>query len=156
MVKYKHKKITKKLVLKRGDWHTFSITNSASVQEIECTGIFEFVPGNKRGEFMDEVYRILTDNGKAIITVPYWNSARGIQDYRYEWPPICEQSFLYFNKEWRGVNVPDLKLNCDFDFTYGYAWEPTTAARNDETRAFNSKHYANCIDALQLVLTKRK
>jgi len=127
---------------------------TGSVQELTCAGVFEYIPGNRRGAFMDELYRVLSPTGKATIVVPYWNSWRGIYDPRYEWPPLCEQSFLFFNKNWRKANniVGDFK--CDFDFTYGYAWEPATAARNEETRSFNTKHYANCVDALQLVLTK--
>lgn len=104
---------------------------------------------------MDEAYRVLSKDGKAQFAVAYWNSARGIQDYRFEWPPLSEQSFLYFNKAWREQNKLDLGIKCDFDFTYGYTWEATTAARNDETRAFNTKHYSNCVDALHLMLTKR-
>ena len=125
-----------------------------SIAELTCAGVFEYIPGNLRGKFMDEVYRVLAPDGKATFTVPFWNSARAIQDYRYEWPPLCEQSFLYFNKGWREANKLKLGLKCDFDFTYGYAWEATTAARSDEARTFNTKHYCNCIDAVQLVLTK--
>src|SRR5882724_9714650 len=69
-----------------------------SIDELMCAGVFEYVPGKLRGKFMDEVYRVLVPNGKATFTVPYWNTARGMWDFRYEWPPLCEQSFLYFNK----------------------------------------------------------
>jgi hypothetical protein len=34
-------------------------------------------------------------------------------------------------------------------------FEAETAARSDETRSFNIKHYTNCVDALHLTLTKR-
>lgn len=127
-----------------------------SIKEIACSGVFEYVPGRIRGQFMDEVYRVLIPNGTATFIVPYWNTARGIQDFRYEWPPLCEQSFLYFNKSWRETNKIDVPVMiCDFDFTYGYAWEAETAARHEESRAFYTKRYTNCVDALQLVLTKR-
>lgn len=126
-----------------------------SVKEILCTGVFEYVPGKLRGKFMDEVYRILTDDGKAVFNVPYWNTWRGCYDARFEWPPFCEQSFLCYNKSWREANMKGLELVCDFDFTYGYAAEPETAARSEESRAFYIKHYTNCVDALQLTLTKR-
>ncbi len=128
---------------------------TGSVKELTCAGVFEFVPGKLRGKFMDEVYRVLTKDGKATFIVPYWSSARGIHDYRYEWPPLCEISFMHFNKGWREANKLHPELKCDFDFTYGYAWEAETAARNEQARTFNTKHYVNCVDALQLVLTKR-
>lgn len=128
---------------------------SGSVKEIGCVGVFEFVPGKMRGAFMDEIYRILANDGKAVFAVAYWNSVQAIQDFRYEWPPLSEQSFLYFNKSWREANKLDLGLVCDFDFTYGYAADPETAARSDESRSFYIKHYNNTVNALQLVLTKR-
>jgi len=126
-----------------------------SVDELTCAGVFEFVRGKHRGTFMDEAYRVLKPEGKMAIAVPYWNTARGFQDFRYEWPPLCEQSFLYFNKGWREQNNLKLDLKCDFDFTYGYTPDPETAARNEESRSFYIKHYTNCVDALHLMLTKR-
>src|SRR5882724_4760737 len=138
------------------DWLAIKDEKAGSIHELTCAGVFEYIPGKLRGKFMDEVHRVLAPNGKATFTVPYWNSNRAFQDYRYEWPPLCEQSFLYFNKGWREANKLELGLKCDFDFTYGYAWEAATAARNDETRAFNTRYYSNCVDAAQLVLTKAK
>jgi len=128
---------------------------SGSVNEISCVGVFEYVPGKLRGKFMDEVYRILVPEGKAAFSVPYWNTARGYQDFRYEWPPLCEQSFLYFNKGWREQNKLEIDIVADFDFTYGYQAEAETAARNEESRSFYIKHYTNCVGALHLMLTKR-
>lgn len=126
-----------------------------SVKEVFCHDVFEYVPGKMRGKFMDEVYRILAKDGKATFMVPYWNSARGIQDYRYEFPTITEQSFMYFNKGWRETNKLELDIKCDFDFTYGYTADPETAARSDDSRSFYIKHYNNTIQALHLILTKR-
>ena len=142
-----------KIELTKG--YDFSQNKNETVKEIVCVGVFEYVPGNERGRFMDQCYRVLVPEGKMTITVPYWNSWRAYCDARYQWPPLCEQSFLYYNKEWRKVNVKDLELECDFDFTYGYAWSGETQARNDESRAFWTAHYCNAVDALQLVLTKR-
>ena len=126
-----------------------------SVKEISCTGVFEFIPGKLRGIFMDECYRVLVPEGKMTVLTPYWSSWRAYYDARLEWPPICEQSFLCYNKAWREVNMKNLELSCDFDFTYGYAWSQETQARNDESRSFWTAHYTNSVDALQLTLTKR-
>lgn len=132
-----------------------------SVKKITCIGVLEFVPGKLRGEFMDEIYRILVpcldqskDDGKVTVAVSYWNTARGVQDFRYEWPPLCEQSFLYFNKGWRETTKLGLDIKCNFSFTYGYTPEAETAARNEESRAFYIKHYTNSVDALHVVLAK--
>ena len=125
-----------------------------SVKEITCVGVLEFVPGKLRGKFMDEIYRILVPSGKASFAVVYWNTARGAQDYLYEYPPLCEQSFLYFNKGWRDANKIERDLKCNFSFTYGYSFEAETAARNEESRGFYIKRYTNCVDVLHLMLTK--
>jgi len=133
--------------------HTFPIRES--VKEITVLGVLEFIPGKERGAFMDNCYRVLSNDGKMTITVPYWTSWRAYYDSRLEWPPFCEQSFLCFNKAWRDANMKGLGLECDFDFTYGYAWDQETVNRSDESRAFWTKHYTNSVDALQLTLTKR-
>lgn len=126
-----------------------------SVKELVCNGVLEFIPGKLRGKFMDEIYRILVTGGKAAFAVPYWNSSMALHDYRYEWPTLTEQSFLMFNKGWREANKKDVDILCDFDFTYGYTAEPSTAARNEESRSFFIKHYSNTVEALHLILTKR-
>lgn len=127
-----------------------------SMTEINVYGVLEYIPGTLRGVFMDELYRILAPGGKIAISVPYWNTQKAVQDYRYQWPPVTEQSFLYFNKNWREANKIETDLKCNFDFTYGYTAEAETAARSDESRSFYIKHYTNCVDVLHLLLTKAK
>jgi len=135
--------------------YDFTQHEDGSVKEIVCTGVLEFIPGKGRGMFFDECYRVLANDGKMTVTVPYWNSWRAYYDPRFEWPPFCEQSFLVYNKAWREANMKGLELESDWDFTYGYAWDAETMARNDESRAFWTKHYTNSVEALQLTLTKR-
>lgn len=125
-----------------------------SVQAINCIGILEYIPGKLRGKFMDEMYRVLVPKGTVNVGVMYWNSSMAYHDYRFEWPPIAEQSFLMFNKTWREGNRKNVDLVCNFDFTYGFNYEPETAARNVETQVFQVKHYSNAANALQLVLTR--
>jgi SAM-dependent methyltransferase len=127
-----------------------------SVHELAVAGVLEYIAGKDRAAFMEEVYRVLHPDGKAAFAVPYWNSARSVQDFRYEWPPLCEQSFLYFNKGWREANNLKIEMECDLHFTYGYAAEAETAARNEESRSFYIKHYTNCVDALHLMLTQKE
>ena len=128
---------------------------SNSLKRITCIGVFEYVPGKLRGEFMDELYRVLEEGGKATFVTAYFNSARGFQDFRYEWPPLCEQSFLYFNKGWRETNKIETTLICDFDFTYGYSFEPETESRNNDSKSFWVKRYSNCVEGLHITLTKK-
>jgi ubiquinone/menaquinone biosynthesis C-methylase UbiE len=125
-----------------------------SVKEILCAHKFEYIPGKQRVAFMEEAYRVLEVGGKMTVIACYWTSPRAVQDPALEWPPICEQSFLYFNKGWREANkLPPIKV--DMDFSYGYAADQETAGRNQETQAFWIKHYLNTVLDVQVVLVKR-
>ena len=127
-----------------------------TVEEVHCSHFFEHVPGVLRGQFMDELHRILIVGGKATIITPYWANSRAIQDYTHQWPPVAEQSYLYFNKSWRDANkLSHYLCKCDFDFTYGYMPDPDTATRSQESQNFFIKHYIHAVSDLQVNLTKR-
>lgn len=131
----------------------------ASCEELHCSHFYEHIPGLLRGKFMDEVYRILVPEGKITIISPYYSSIRAIQDFTHEWPPVAENSFLYFNRKWREDNRlthGHYDLKCDFDFVYGWQINPVWAARNDEARNFAIQHYRNVIDDIHVTLSKRK
>lgn len=129
---------------------------TGSVSEIVCSHFFEHLTGKERIRFMDEAWRILKPEGKFSITVPYWSSMRAIQDPTHEWPPVCEASFLYFNKKWREDNKLDhYNIKSDFDYTYGYSIHPQWIPRNDETKQFAVANYINAVADLQVTLTKR-
>lgn len=127
---------------------------SDSVEEAYCSHRLNRVPGNKRLAWMAELWRVLVPEGKCTMIVPYWSSPRSIQDPESVWPPMAEQSFLYFNKAFRDANkLPDIEF--DFDFTYGYSLDPETANRSSDTQPFWIKHYINAAADLQVVLTKK-
>jgi len=127
-----------------------------SVEEAFSGFLLNRIPGEQRGRFMDELWRVLIPSGKVTIIVPYWTSPRSIQDPSSAWPPIVEQSFLYFNKGWRESQKIYNTFRCDFDFTYGHSMDQETLSRNDETRPFWIKHYINSVTDLHVTLTKRK
>lgn len=129
---------------------------SESVEEAHCSHFFEHVPGLLRMPFMDECYRILTAGAKLTVICPYYASSRAVQDPTHAWPPITEATFLYFNKGWMKANALDhYPVNCDFDFTYGYAADPETAAKAEGAQQFWVKHYINAISDIHVTLTKR-
>ena len=147
------RRLVDKLELAAGDGD-LSKYRDGSVKEIVCAHMLEYVPARQRNKLMEEIYRVLVPGGKVTVVVCYWSSPRAIQDPALEWPPFCEQSFLYFNRGWREANkLPPLK--CDFDFTYGYQVDQETAARGSDTQPFWIKHYLNTASDLQVVLTKR-
>jgi hypothetical protein len=129
--------------------------NDNSVEECFCAYMLNRIPGELRGKFMDELWRVLIPDGKATVIVPYWTSPRAIQDPNSAWPPLCEQSFLYFNRQFREVNQEPNTCKCNFDAVAGHALDPETASRNDDTRSHWIKHYLNVVNDLHVTLTKK-
>lgn len=129
---------------------------TASVSEAFASHFFEHVPQQLRGKFMDELWRVLVTGGQATFITPYWSSMRAVQDPTHMWPPICEATYLYFNKTWRETNKLDhYDIHCDFDFGYGYHLNADVTVRNAESQAFMAAHYVNSVSDLQVTLTKR-
>jgi hypothetical protein len=129
-----------------------------TVEETHCSHHFEHVPALLRPRWMEELYRVLIDGGKGTFIVPYFMSSRSVQDFTHEWPPVCEASFLYFNQPWREANKLThglYDIHCDFDFTYGYAMDPTWASRQDEARNFAIRHYWHTVSDLYVTVVKR-
>lgn len=130
--------------------------DSETIEEIWCSHFVEHLTGQERMGFMNELGRILLRGSKATIITPYWSSMRAVQDPTHQWPPLCEMSFLYFNKEWRTQNRLDhYPLTCDFDFTYGYDIAPQWQQRHFEAKQYAVAHYTNVAMDLHVTLVKR-
>lgn len=90
----------------------------ASVDDVWCSHYFEHVPGRLRGRWMDELYRVLIPDGTATITVPTHDSPGAIQDFTHEWPPVCRESFFYFNREARrAMGLEHYPVSCNFQIS---------------------------------------
>lgn len=128
-----------------------------SVDDIHSAHFFEHLTGVQRISFMEECWRILKPKTQMVIIVPHWSSMRSVQDPFHAWPPVCETSFLYFNKGWRDTNKLDhYPITCDFDFGYGFSLDPDVSVRNNDFVQFASKHYVNAIHDLHVTLTVKK
>lgn len=126
------------------------------VDEIVCNHFFEHLTGSQRISFMEECYRIMKPGTKLVIVTPYWSSMRAIQDPTHQWPPVCEASFLYFNKKWMQDNkLEHYNINCDFEYSYGYALDNDLTVRNTDWQQFAVKHYIQSVNDLQVTLTKK-
>jgi hypothetical protein len=128
------------------------------VEELHCSHVLEHIPGLERGKFMDEVYRVMAVGAKATFIVPAYNSSRAVQDFTHVFPPVCADSFWYFNKAWREVNKlthGHYALKCDFDHqvtgTIGGGW----AQRAYDAQVFASTHYMNVTQDIHAALIKR-
>lgn len=129
-----------------------------SVEEVHSSHFLEHVPGMDRPRFMEELYRILVPGGKASIITPYARSPRATQDFTHQWPPISEETYLYFNKQWREDNKLThgyYDIEADFDCTYGYSIDGIWNMKAEEARSFAARHYWNVIADLWVTLIKR-
>lgn len=134
----------------------YKFAKDESASEIFTSHFVEHFTGADRMKLMEECYRILVPGGKMTVIVPYWGSMRSVQDPTHQWPPLCEASFLYFNKGWREQNKLDhYPITCDFDFTFGYGVSPEWQTRNQETRDFAVRNYVNAISDIYVTLIKR-
>jgi ubiquinone/menaquinone biosynthesis C-methylase UbiE len=123
-----------------------------SADEIYCCHYIEHVTDLIK--FMDECYRILKVESKMTVIAPYYSSVRAWQDPTHK-RAISENTFLYFNKGWRAVNgIEHYPIKSNFNFSYGYMFNPEWIGRSEEARAFAAKYYVNAVSDIQVILTK--
>jgi SAM-dependent methyltransferase len=128
-----------------------------SVVDRICTAFhYHRLDPGQRVAFVNECYRVLKPRGQLILVVPYWSSMRSITDPRAKWPPICELSFAFLQKELRDKERIDFGLTCDFDFGCGTQLDGDLDGRCEEYKAMASKHQTNTVHDLYVTLTSRK
>ena len=125
----------------------------------------EHLTGEERIIFFNEMYRILKPGARMRLVHPYYKSSRAVQDPTHKFPSICEESYLYWDKQWRDANKLGHYLgNCDFEVVprgtgkeakIFYTWQDTSwANKNEETRGFAMRHYFNVIADMIVDITK--
>lgn len=124
-----------------------------SVDEIFCSHYIEHTPDLI--SFANELYRIMKPGAKAEIIAPYYSSIRAWQDPTHL-RAISENTFLYFNKEWRTINKLDhYPITANFDFESSYILSPEWQGKATDEVEFAIKHYINVISDIRTILTKR-
>lgn len=146
----------------------------ASVSETHCSHYIEHIPvaywhpGNKYSpvqetpegvdalcKFFDELYRILVPGGTCSLIAPYYASQRCWQDPTHR-RAITDATFFYVSREWRTTNKLDhYGMTCDFEATWGYAFDGDLNTRNDEYRQFAVRHYLNAVADIHVTLKKK-
>jgi hypothetical protein len=129
-----------------------------SVDDIVVNYVIGFFDGVERIAFIEECWRVLKDGAQVTIKSPHWMSMRSVSDPFYKWPPVCETSFLVFNREFRKINKHyhyPIKCNFDFAANYGYIMDQAVATRNDEFKQMAVKHYNNAVLDITVTLIKR-
>jgi len=104
-----------------------------SVDEIYSSHFVEHLNPDERIHFVNELYRIMKKDAKALIITPHWCSNRAYGDLTHQWPPVSEMWFYYLDKNWRKDNAPHNDFyTCDFLCTWGYSTHQGIQARNQE------------------------
>lgn len=130
-----------------------------SVDEVFTSHFLEHLDGEQRIRFFSEMYRILKPDGKMTHVHPYYKSVRAIQDPTHKFPPISENSYLYWDKNWRAANKLDhykMPKELDFEFSVYYTFQDATwANKSEETRNFAINHYFNVVADMIVHMKKR-
>ena len=127
--------------------------DNESVGEIFCSHYIEHTPDLVA--FANELHRILKVGAKAEIIAPYYSSIRAWQDPTHL-RAISENTFLYFNKEWRQLNKLDhYPVSADFEIESTYIIDPMWRDKDDDELKFAIRHYINVVSDIRTILTKR-
>lgn len=124
-----------------------------SVDEVFCSHYIEHVPNLV--SFANELHRIMRPGARATIVAPYYSSIRAWQDPTHL-RAISENTFLYFNKQWRLVNRLDhYPITADFDFEYQLILSSDWQDKPEAELDFAIKHYINVVYDIKVFLKKR-
>ena len=117
----------------------------------------EHLDGFERIKFFNEMHRILKMGARMRLVHPYYKSERAVQDPTHKFPPICEMSYYYWDKNWREVNKLGHYLgNCDYQFNIFYTFmDPIWLNKDENSRNFAIRHYFNVVADMIVDLTKR-
>lgn len=127
-----------------------------SVDEVRCTHFFEHLTGEQRMAFMNELWRVMKTGASALFITPYWQSYGAVQDPTHQWPPVCEASYFYFNRQWRETaGVAHYPIHCDFDLNYAFWMGPDWLKKPQAETSFGLRHYCNVANDLHATLRKR-
>lgn len=131
-----------------------------SIDEARCHHFFEHLEPHERVHFMNELYRVLKPGAGCIFLTPR-GYERQVMDFSHKWPPIVVQSYLYFDKAWltkeKLTHYADLHgIKCDFEFRpLQMTVTPEFSTKNEEHKLFATRHYANAVVDLIVLMVKR-
>jgi len=130
----------------------------ASVREIVCKNILQFVPGYKRVQIWNEWYRVLMPGGRVQVIVPYYSHVQAHAHPFTQWPPFSEFSFLFLDRAWRNASPTRAVdgLECDFEvISTEIDMDAAYATRSQEWKDEALRWFANCAVQLTVWLVKR-
>lgn len=131
-----------------------------SIDEARACHFFEHLEPKQRILFMNELWRILKPGAGCIFITPR-GFDRQVQDFTHKWPPIVENSYFYFSKEWYKVNklehyIEANGINCDFEVRpMQVTVSGDFALRSDEHKLFAIRNYTNAPVDLVVLMVKK-
>jgi phosphoserine aminotransferase len=103
---------------------------------------------------LGNIYSALVEGGKATLNANYHTSSQA-----WSFPDtkraITENSLNWASKAWREANKWNETYSFDFEIAYGLGMDPSLQNKNDEHRAFATRHYNNTVSGIQFILTKK-
>jgi ubiquinone/menaquinone biosynthesis C-methylase UbiE len=136
----------------RGTWPW----EDSSVDEASFNRVIEFLTPAERIHFVNELYRVLKKDAKAMVKFPHWSSSQAYADLAYAYPPISEAWFYHLDKEWRKVNNPlEARYTCDLVTTWGYALHPLIQPKNQEYQQHAVTFWKEAAQGVIATMTKR-
>jgi SAM-dependent methyltransferase len=133
------------------------------VDEICSAHCLEHFTSPERCHFINELWRVLKDDGKATIVVPHWSTCRAYGDPTHQWPPMGEFFWYYLDREWRMKEAPHTDMqhlpwgyDTDFETVWGYGIAPPVLTRSSEFQTFALNHYREAVYDIHATLTKKK
>lgn len=129
---------------------------SASVDEVHCRNLVNYLTAAERVHFVNELHRVLKPGARALIITPHWSSNSAYGDLAQQWPPVAEEWYFHLNAEWRAAHAYWSALyTCDFDFTCGYAMHPHLVPRNQDYQQHAIMFWKEAAQSMFATLTKR-
>lgn len=129
-----------------------STVEASSVDEIsgDCLHQVTNLPA-----FLDECYRLLKPQGKAVFTCPHFTHAKAWHSPLSK-RGLSEGSLNFADKLWREqTKFTELTPLCDFSVEGQFAVAEQAQLRSDEAKQFWAFRYNNVVEAILFTLTKR-
>lgn len=127
-------------------------TEVMSVDEMILSGALEC--SDDLENLLYHIWFDLVPGGKATLNANYHTSSQA-----WSFPDckraITENSLNWASKAWREANKWHKDYHFDFEIAYGMGMDPSLQNRNDEHRAFATRHYNNTVSGIQFILTKK-
>ena len=128
----------------------------SSVDEVYCDYVLQYLTGEERVHFANELHRVLKPGKAAAIIVPHWCANKAFCDVMVQWPPVAESFFISLSKAWRDAQnyVDRSGLKCNFEFTLGYGMHAAILPRNNEYQQNAVTFYKEAAQDIHATVTK--